>query len=38
MWSQEIEHMAGPRATAFRWSKRTRFGGLYQMVIAERGA
>ena len=36
MWSQEIQQMAGPRGIGFRWSKRTRFGGLYQMVIAER--
>ena len=37
MWSREIEELAGPRAAAFRWSKRTRFSGLYQTVIAERG-
>jgi ubiquinone/menaquinone biosynthesis C-methylase UbiE len=36
MWSQDIEQLAGPKADAFRWSKRTRFGGLYQLVIAER--
>jgi ubiquinone/menaquinone biosynthesis C-methylase UbiE len=36
MWSREIEQMAGPQAAAFRWRKRTRFGGLYQLVIAER--
>ena len=36
MWSREIEELAGPRAAAFRWSKRTRFSGLYQTVIAER--
>jgi SAM-dependent methyltransferase len=37
MWSREIEELAGPRAAGFRWSKRTRFSGLYQTVIAERG-
>jgi SAM-dependent methyltransferase len=37
MWSREIEELAGPRAATFRWSKRTRFSGLYQTVIAERG-
>jgi SAM-dependent methyltransferase len=36
MWSQEIEQLAGPGAAAFRWSKRTRFNGMYQVVIAER--
>ena len=36
MWSHEIEELAGADATAFRWRKRTRFGGLYQTVIAER--
>jgi SAM-dependent methyltransferase len=36
MWSREIEELAGPRAAAFRWSKRIRFIGLYQTVIAER--
>lgn len=37
MWSREIEELAGPRAAGFRWSKRTRFIGLYQTVIAECG-
>jgi SAM-dependent methyltransferase len=37
MWSREIEELAGSGASAFRWSKRTRFSGLYQTVIAERG-
>jgi SAM-dependent methyltransferase len=37
MWSREIEELAGPGAAAFRWTKRTRFSGLYQTVIAERG-
>jgi SAM-dependent methyltransferase len=36
MWSQEIEAVAGPAAAAFQWRKRTRFSGLYQIVIAER--
>ena len=33
---REIEHWAGPSAHAFAWRKRTRFGGLYQTVVAER--
>lgn len=37
MWSREIEDLAGPAAAAFQWRKRTRFSGLYQTVIAERG-
>jgi ubiquinone/menaquinone biosynthesis C-methylase UbiE len=36
MWSRQIEDLAGMNATAFRWSKRTRFLELYQTVIAER--
>ena len=36
MWSREIEDLAGANAAAFRWSKSTRFSGLYQIVIAER--
>jgi ubiquinone/menaquinone biosynthesis C-methylase UbiE len=36
LWSQEIEGLAGAAATGFRWSKRTRFCGLYQTVIADR--
>jgi SAM-dependent methyltransferase len=36
MWSGEIQELAGSSATDFRWSKRTRFIGLYQTVIAER--
>ena len=35
MWSREIEELAGSSAADFRWSKRTRFIGLYQTVIAE---
>ena len=36
MWSQEIADMAGANDAAFRWSKSTRFSGMYQIVIAER--
>jgi SAM-dependent methyltransferase len=36
MWSREIEEFAGSSGADFRWSKRTRFIGLYQTVIAER--
>jgi SAM-dependent methyltransferase len=36
MWSHEIEELAGSDATAFQWRKKTRFGGMYQIVIAER--
>jgi ubiquinone/menaquinone biosynthesis C-methylase UbiE len=36
LWSQEIEALAGSASAGFRWSKRTRFGGLYQTVIADR--
>lgn len=36
MWSRQIEDLAGPSAASFRWSKRTRFIGLYQTVTAER--
>jgi SAM-dependent methyltransferase len=36
MWSTEIKELAGPAASDFQWRKRTRFGGLYQMVTAER--
>lgn len=38
MWSKEIEQYAGPVAGGFRWNKRTRFNGMYQVVIAERSA
>ena len=38
MWSQEIEQLAGAKAGGFRWRKRTRFGGMYQIVTAERDA
>ena len=36
LWEREIEAWAGPLAEDFTWRKRTRFGGLYQVVIAER--
>jgi ubiquinone/menaquinone biosynthesis C-methylase UbiE len=36
IWERAIEEWAGPRAKAFTWRKRTRFGGLYQITIAER--
>ena len=36
LWNREIEDWAGPPAQAFTWRKRTRFGGLYQTVVAER--
>lgn len=38
MWTREIKDMAGVAADDFRWVKRTRFGGLYQVVVAERAA
>lgn len=36
MWDREIEGWAGVPASDFTWRKRTRFGGLYQIVVAER--
>jgi ubiquinone/menaquinone biosynthesis C-methylase UbiE len=36
MWSREIHDLAGPNGDGFRWRKRTRFGGMYQIVVAER--
>jgi len=36
MWQSEIRDLAGSAAAGFRWRKRTRFGGLYQVVVAER--
>ena len=36
MWDREIEDWAGAPAGDFTWRKRTRFGGLYQIVVAER--
>jgi len=36
LWEREIEAWAGPSAQEFSWRKRTRFGGLYQVVVAER--
>jgi|SRR5271166_6132789 len=36
MWLSEISDWAGPLAGKFRWRKRTRFGGMYQVVVAQR--
>ena len=36
MWQREIRDWAGPDAMNFTWRKRTRFGGLYQIVVASR--
>lgn len=36
MWSREIRDLAGSVGSDFRWRKRTRFGGMYQIVVAER--
>jgi SAM-dependent methyltransferase len=36
MWGREIAQLAGPAAVSFRWRKKTRFGGMYQVVVAER--
>lgn len=36
MWDKDIAGWAGPAAGAFTWRKRTRFGGLYQLAVAER--
>ena len=35
MWRAEIREMAGDVAQQYRWSKSVRFGGLYQIVVAE---
>lgn len=34
MWDKEIEAWAGSAARDFTWRKKTRFGGLYQIVVA----
>lgn len=36
IWDRAIEEWAGPGAKDFTWRKRTRFGGLYQVTVAER--
>ena len=36
IWERAIEDWAGDRAKEFTWRKRTRFGGLYQVTVAER--
>ena len=34
MWQREIAALAGSAGAAFQWRKSTRFGGLYQVVVA----
>jgi ubiquinone/menaquinone biosynthesis C-methylase UbiE len=36
MWVRDIRDLGGPRGSKFRWRKRTRFGSMYQIVVAER--
>ena len=36
MWHREVRDLAGATGARFRWRKRTRFGGMYQIVVAER--
>jgi SAM-dependent methyltransferase len=36
MWSREVADLAGSAGGKFRWRKRIRFGGMYQIVVAER--
>jgi SAM-dependent methyltransferase len=36
LWSHEVETYARAAGSNFSWKKHTRFGGLYQVVIAER--
>jgi SAM-dependent methyltransferase len=36
MWLREIRDLGGSAGDSFRWRKRTRFGGMYQIVVAER--
>jgi SAM-dependent methyltransferase len=36
MWSREIRDLSGSAGNNFRWRKRTRFCGMYQIVVAER--
>jgi len=36
MWNKEIQEWAGLLNAEFTWCKRNRFGGLYQIVVAER--
>jgi SAM-dependent methyltransferase len=35
MWLREIRDFAGSTGNKFHWRKRTRFGGMYQIVVAE---
>lgn len=36
LWSREIEGLSGAAGRSFHWRKHTRFGGMYQIVTAER--
>lgn len=36
MWSREIRDFGGSDGSNFRWRKRTRFCGMYQIVVATR--
>jgi ubiquinone/menaquinone biosynthesis C-methylase UbiE len=36
MWLREIRDLGGATGDSFHWRKRTRFGGMYQIVVAER--
>jgi hypothetical protein len=36
MWLREIRDLSGATGSSFHWRKRTRFGGMYQIVVAER--
>ena len=36
LWSHEIQELAGKEAGGFQWRKSTRFGGMYQIVTADR--
>jgi SAM-dependent methyltransferase len=35
MWRREVQDFAGALTPRYRWRKTTRFGGLYQVVVAE---
>jgi ubiquinone/menaquinone biosynthesis C-methylase UbiE len=36
LWFNEIKDLAGATGNKFHWRKHTRFGGMYQIVVAER--
>jgi ubiquinone/menaquinone biosynthesis C-methylase UbiE len=36
MWLRDIRDLSGSSGSKFRWCKRTRFGEMYQIVVAER--